>query len=192
MRFSASVHYLHHGTVYNNLSHPPAMYIGPEYQYRRADGSYNTTFVTRYGQGRYALCSQLVSCSIPAQAPKGQIFSSSHTYSSSVLFLSSTGTPLNCPVWCFCSPHLSSICKPDNHYMILSALSMFWLLLYNTAAPLYRNTMKRLKRSTFMMIMAWSNPDTFAEDHLMLLPPAICVLLVVQSELRMYVFEAHN
>jgi linoleate 10R-lipoxygenase len=28
-------------TVYDDLSHPPATYIGPEYQYRRADGSGN-------------------------------------------------------------------------------------------------------------------------------------------------------
>ena len=191
MKFSASAHYLHHGTVYNNLSHPPATYIGPEYQYRRADGSYNTTFVTRYGQGQYALCSQLVSCLIPAQAPKGWIFSSSHTYSSSVLFLSSTGTPLNCPVWCFHSPHLSSICKPDNHYMILSALSMFWLLL---TTQLLRCTEHNEETQKIHVHDGHGliKPDTFAEDRLMLLPPAICVLLVVQLELRMYVFEAHN
>lgn len=40
----------HGGTVYDDLYHPPATYIGAEYQYRSADGSNNNICVPDMGK----------------------------------------------------------------------------------------------------------------------------------------------
>ena len=40
----------HGGTVYEDLHHPPATYIGTEYQYRSADGSNNNICVPDMGK----------------------------------------------------------------------------------------------------------------------------------------------
>jgi linoleate 10R-lipoxygenase len=40
----------HGGTVYEDLPHPPATYIGAQYQYRTADGSYNNICVPDMGK----------------------------------------------------------------------------------------------------------------------------------------------
>ncbi|CAD6961824.1 unnamed protein product, partial [Tilletia controversa] len=36
--------------LYNDLPHPPAMYIGPEYRYRSADGSGNNPHIPELGK----------------------------------------------------------------------------------------------------------------------------------------------
>ena len=36
--------------VYNDLPHPPATYIGKDYQFRKADGSYNNVDVPDMGK----------------------------------------------------------------------------------------------------------------------------------------------
>jgi linoleate 10R-lipoxygenase len=37
-------------TVYNDLPHPPATYIGPKYQWRTADGSFNNPDIPDLGK----------------------------------------------------------------------------------------------------------------------------------------------
>ena len=52
---------------------------------------------------------------------------------------------------------------------------------YVDLAPLYGNDEKRLNKIRRHDGRGLIFPDTFAEDRLMLLPPAVCVLLVLFS-----------
>ena len=52
---------------------------------------------------------------------------------------------------------------------------------YVDLAPLYGNNEKRLNEIRVHDGRGLILPDTFAEDRLMLLPPAVCVLLVLFS-----------
>ena len=52
---------------------------------------------------------------------------------------------------------------------------------YVDLAPLYGNNEERLNKIRVFDGRGLIKPDTFAEDRLMLLPPAVCVLLVLFS-----------
>jgi len=110
---------------------------------------------------------------------------------------SSSSTRPDFPASCFHSRHLSSIRKlhfvfrPSRPVLIDLSKSVFRTShtdvsinetsSYVDLAPLYGNNEETLNKIRVRDGRGLLLPDTFAEDRLLLLPPAVCVLLVLFS-----------
>jgi len=200
-------------TVYDDLSHPPATYLGTQYSYRTADGSYNNISDPKMGKAAepYARSVQQTHALPRNMLPEaGLVFDTllkrekvrapGHLRSSSTVDgygFSSSSTRADFPASCFHSRRLSSIRK------LLFVFRLCRLVLidlsksvfrtshtnvsinetssYVDLAPLYGNNEETMNKIRVRDGRGLILPDTFAEDRLLMLPPAVCVLLVLFS-----------
>ncbi|KAH7870565.1 putative linoleate diol synthase [Lentinula edodes] len=167
--------------LYNDLSHPPATLIGNKYAWRSADGSGNNIGDPDLGKAgaTYARSVQQSHPLSPSELPDpGLIFDTllkrdgfqSHPAGLSSLMFS------------FAALVIHSVFRTSHTDVNINETSS-----YCDLAPLYghnQETQDRVRRKEGLGLL---HPDSFAEDRLLLLPPAVCVLLVLFSRNHNYI-----
>ncbi|KAH7914862.1 heme peroxidase [Hygrophoropsis aurantiaca] len=169
--------------LYNDLSHPPATYIGKEYAFRTADGSNNNPDVPDMGKAGlpYSRSVQQGNAMPKDQMPDaGLVFDT--------LLKRDQFRPhpagLSSLMFSFAALVIHSVFRTDHSNVNINLTSS-----YVDLAPLYGNDQKtqdevRIKNGRGML-----HPDAFAEDRLLLLPPASCALLVLFNRNHNYIAQ---
>ncbi|KAG1746574.1 heme peroxidase [Suillus paluster] len=170
-------------TLYNDLTHPPATFIGPEYQFRAADGSNNNPDAPDLGKAGTPYA-RSVQQSNPL--PRNQMPDAGLVFDTLLRRDKFTEHPqgLSSLMFSFAALVIHSVFRTDHtpgktHINMTSG--------YVDLAPLYGNNQEmqdkvRLKEGRGLLC-----PDVFAEDRLLLLPPAVCVLLVLFNRNHNYI-----
>jgi linoleate 10R-lipoxygenase len=159
--------------LYDDLHHPPATYIGAEYQYRSADGSNNNVCVPEMGKAStpYARSvQQMHPISLDTLPDPGLVFDT--LLKRQKFTMHPAGLSSMMFSWAALVIHTVFRTSQDN-------VSINETSSYVDLAPLYGNDPKALNEIRVHDGRGLMLPDTFAEDRLLLLPPAVCVLLVL-------------
>jgi hypothetical protein len=161
--------------LYNDLPHPAATYIGNQYAWRTADGSYNNVSVPDMGKAGtpYARSVQqahpLPKNSLP---DPGLIFDTllkRDNFAKHPAGLSSL-------MFSFAALVIHSVFRTSHYDVNINETSS-----YVDLAPLYGHNQQAQDKVRVRDGRGLLFPDVFAEDRLLLLPPAVCVLLVLFS-----------
>ncbi|KAI0306151.1 linoleate diol synthase [Multifurca ochricompacta] len=167
--------------LYDDLSHPPATYIGPKYAYRRPDGSFNNITDPSMGKAHepYARSVQQTHPIPRNMLPDaGLVFD---TLLKRRKFVRHPGG-LSSMMFSFAALVIHTVFRTSHKDVNVNETSS-----YVDLAPLYGNDEKTLNKIRVRDGRGLILPDTFAEDRLMLLPPAVCVLLVLFSRNHNYI-----
>ncbi|KAG0693724.1 heme peroxidase [Suillus ampliporus] len=169
--------------LYNDLPHPPATYIGPEYQFRAADGSNNNPDVPGIGKAGTPYA-RSVQQSNPL--PRNQMPDAGLVFDTLLRREKFVKHPagLSALMFAFAALVVHSIFRTDHtpgrgHINMTSG--------YIDLAPLYGNDQETQDKVRIKEGRGLLHPDVFAEDRLLLLPPAVCVLLVLFSRNHNYI-----
>ncbi|KAH7890809.1 heme peroxidase [Phlebopus sp. FC_14] len=168
-------------TLYNDLAHPPATFLGPEYAFRTADGSNNNPDQPDLGKAGtpYARSVQQANPLPTNQMPDaGLVFDTllrrdefrKHPAGLSSLMFS------------FAALVIHSVFRTDHKNVNINMTSG-----YVDLAPLYGNDQATQDKVRIKDGRGLLHPDVFAEDRLLLLPPAVCVLLVLFNRNHNYI-----
>ncbi|KAK2463514.1 hypothetical protein APHAL10511_004265 [Amanita phalloides] len=167
--------------LYNDLPHPATTWIGDKYSYRTADGSYNNIDAPEMGKAGtpYSRSVQQAHPLPRNQLPDpGLVFDTllrreqfvKHPAGLSSLFFSFAALVIHTV---FRTSHRDANFNETSSYVDL--------------APLYGNSQASQYRIRVSDGYGLLYPDSFAEDRLLLLPPAVCVLLVLFSRNHNYI-----
>ncbi|KAG0693723.1 heme peroxidase [Suillus ampliporus] len=169
--------------MYNDLPHPPATYLGPEYQFRAADGSNNNPDVPGIGKAGTPYA-RSVQQSNPL--PRNQMPDAGLVFDTLLRREKFVKHPagLSALMFAFAALVIHSIFRTDHtpgreHVNMTSG--------YLDLAPLYGNDQETQDKVRIKEGCGLVHPDVFAEDRLLLLPPAICALLVLFSRNHNYI-----
>ncbi|KAG1742705.1 heme peroxidase [Suillus paluster] len=170
-------------TLYNDLAHPPATYIGPEYQFRAADGSNNNPCVPGIGKAGTPYA-RSVQQSNPL--PRNQMPDAGLVFDTLLRRKKFVKHPagLSALMFAFAALVIHNIFRTDHtpgrgHVNMTSG--------YLDLAPLYGNNQEMQDKVRIKQGRGLLHPDVFAEDRLLLLPPAVCVLLVLFNRNHNYI-----
>ncbi|EIW79353.1 putative linoleate diol synthase [Coniophora puteana RWD-64-598 SS2] len=167
--------------LYNDLEHPPPTWIGPQYAFRSADGGGNNPDFPDLGRAGqpYARSVQQINPLPRYEMPDaGLVFDTllrrdkfrKHPAGLSSLMFS------------FAALVIHSIFRTDHKDVNINMTSG-----YVDLAPLYGNDQAMQDKLRAKEGRGLLHPDVFAEDRLLLLPPACCVLLVLFSRNHNYI-----
>jgi linoleate 10R-lipoxygenase len=167
--------------LYDDLSHPPATYIGPEYQYRKADGSFNNICDPDMGKSStpYARSVQQLH-----PIPRNTLPEAGLVFDTLLKRKEFVRHPagLSSMMFSFAALVIHTVFRTSHDNVNINETSS-----YVDLAPLYGNNQERLNEIRVHDGRGLILPDTFAEDRLMLLPPAVCALLVLFSRNHNYI-----
>ncbi|KAI9449938.1 linoleate diol synthase [Lactarius psammicola] len=167
--------------LYDDLAHPPATYIGPDYQYRTADGSNNNICDPNMGKANtpYARSVQQTH-PIPRNTlpDPGLVFDTLLKRKEFVRHPAG----LSSMMFSFAALVIHTVFRTSHENVNINETSS-----YVDLAPLYGNNQEIRDKIRVHDGRGLIYPDTFAEDRLMLLPPAVCVLLVLFSRNHNYI-----
>ncbi|ESK84894.1 heme peroxidase [Moniliophthora roreri MCA 2997] len=169
--------------LYNDLCHPPATCIGNKYAWRTADGSFNNVSIPEMGKAGepYARSVQQAHPLSNMELPDpGLIFDTllkrdgfvKHPAGLSSLMFSFAALVIHT---CFRTSHTDVNINETSSYVDLS--------------PLYGHDQDSQDKIRMRDGRGFLFPDVFAEDRLLLLPPAVCVILVLFSRNHNYIAE---
>ncbi|KAJ4469566.1 linoleate diol synthase [Lentinula aciculospora] len=167
--------------LYNDLSHPPATLIGNKYAWRSADGSGNNIGDPDLGKAgsTYARSVQQSHPLSPSELPDpGLIFDTLLKREG----FQSHPSGLSSLMFSFAALVIHSVFRTSHNDVNINETSS-----YCDLAPLYghnQETQNRVRRKEGLGLL---HPDVFAEDRLLLLPPAVCVLLVLFNRNHNYI-----
>ncbi|KAJ7577084.1 linoleate diol synthase [Mycena floridula] len=162
--------------LYNDLGHPPATCIGNKYAWRTADGSFNNVSLPDLGKGNtpYARSVQQIH-----PLPKHELPDSGLIFDTLLKREKFVQHPagLSSLMFSFAALVIHSVFRTSHNDVNVNETSS-----YVDLSPLYGHDQaaqdlvrdKKLGRGYLL-------PDVFAEDRMLLLPPAVCVLLVLFS-----------
>jgi linoleate 10R-lipoxygenase len=161
--------------LYDDLSHPPATYLGPTYQYRRADGSYNNVSdpdMGKAGQPYARSVQQTHPLPLNMLPDAGLVFD---TLLKREKFVRHPAG-LSSMMFSFAALVIHSVFRTSHTKTrpYINETSS-----YVDLAPLYGNNEETFQRIRMGDGRGLLHPDTFAEDRLLHLPPAVCILLVL-------------
>lgn len=169
--------------LYNDLAHPPATYLGNDYKFRSADGSNNNVLAPDMGKAGtpYARSVQQTHPLPRRNMPdSGLIFD---TLLKREGFVKHPGG-LSSLMFAFAALVIHTVFRTSHTDISINETSS-----YVDLAPLYGHNQetqdKVRKRDGYGKL----HKDVFAEDRLMLLPPAVCVLLVLFSRNHNYIAQ---
>ncbi|KAG9313033.1 heme peroxidase [Chiua virens] len=168
-------------TLYSDLPHPPATFIGPEYAFRTADGSNNnpdypdlgkagTPYARSVQQGHYLPRNQLPDAGLVFDTLLRRDEFREHPAGLSSLMFS------------FAALVIHSVFRTDHKNVNINLTSG-----YVDLAPLYGNDQATQDKIRIKDGRGCLYPDTFAEDRLLLLPPATAVILVLFNRNHNYI-----
>ncbi|KAG7444916.1 heme peroxidase [Guyanagaster necrorhizus] len=165
--------------LYNDLSHPPATYIGNEYKFRSADGSNNNILAPDMGKAGtpYARSVQQTHPLPRRDMPDaGLIFDT-------MQFVKHPGG-LSSLMFAFAALVIHTVFRTSHTDISINETSS-----YVDLAPLYGHNQGTQDKVRKYDGYGKLHNDVFAEDRLMLLPPAVCVLLVLFCRNHNYIAQ---
>ncbi|KAA1469100.1 linoleate diol synthase, partial [Dentipellis sp. KUC8613] len=167
--------------LYNDLSHPPPTYLGDEYKYRKADGSFNNISDPNMGKAGTPYAR-----SVQQQHPLPQnMLPDSGLVFDTLLkrdqFVKHPGG-LSSMMFSFAALVIHTVFRTSHKDVSINETSS-----YVDLAPLYGHNEEALDKIRVRDGRGLLYPDTFAEDRLLLLPPAVCVLLVCFNRNHNYI-----
>ncbi|KZV63573.1 linoleate diol synthase [Peniophora sp. CONT] len=167
--------------LYNDLAHPPATQLGDPYNTRQPDGSYNNIDVPNMGKSftPYARSVQQTHPLPPNELPDpGLIFD---TLLKREKFVKHPAG-LNSLMFSFAALVIHTVFRTSHTDPNRNETSS-----YVDLSPLYGHTGDELDKLRVFDGRGMLKPDTFAEDRLLLLPPAVCTLLVLFNRNHNYI-----
>jgi cytochrome P450 len=161
--------------LYNDLPHPSATFIGPKYAWRAADGSNNNVFAPDMGK---------------AGMPYGRSVQQGHPLPRNSLpdaglvfdtLLKREGfvkhpAGLSSMMFSFAALVIHTVFRTSHTDVNINETSS-----YVDLAPLYGHNQEAQDKVRLRDGRGFLKPDVFAEDRLLFLPPAVCVILVLFS-----------
>jgi linoleate 10R-lipoxygenase len=167
--------------LYNDLPHPVTSFVGKGYAWRTADGSNNNIMLPDMGKAGlpYARSVQQANPLPPKDMPDaGLLFDTllrrdkfvEHPAGCSSMMFSFAALVIHSV---FRTSHSDSSINETSSYVDLS--------------PLYGHNQEYQDKVRIRDGRGCIHPDTFAEDRLLLLPPAVCVILVLFSRNHNYI-----
>jgi linoleate 10R-lipoxygenase len=169
--------------LYNDLAHPAATLVGNKYAWRTADGSLNNVDLPDLGKaGTPYSRSVQQGHPLPAnQLPDpGLLFD---TLLRREGFVKHPGG-LSSLMFSFAALVIHSVFRTSHRDVNINETSS-----YVDLAPLYGNNQKDQDLIRIKDGRGKLHPDTFAEDRLLLLPPAVCALLVLFNRNHNYIAD---
>ncbi|PFH51764.1 hypothetical protein AMATHDRAFT_2679 [Amanita thiersii Skay4041] len=167
--------------LYNDLTHPAATCIGNKYAYRTADGSFNNIDAPGMGQAGtpYARSVQQVN-----PLPKNLLPDPGLVFDTLLKRDGFVKHPagLSSLMFSFAALVIHSVFRTSHHDVNINETSS-----YVDLAPLYGHNQAAQDRVRLRDGYGLLYPDCFAEDRLLLLPPAVCVLLVLFNRNHNYI-----
>ncbi|KAG2132772.1 heme peroxidase [Suillus clintonianus] len=170
-------------TLYNDLAHPPATYIGPEFQFRAADGSGNNPDAPNLGKAGTPYARSVQGAN---PLPRNQMPDAGLVFDTLLRREKFTEHPqgLSALMFSFAALVIHSVFRSDHtpgrqHINMTSG--------YVDLAPLYGNdqaTQDKVRNKDGRGLL---HPDVFAEDRLLFLPPSVSVLLVLFNRNHNYI-----
>ncbi|KAH9973470.1 putative linoleate diol synthase [Lactifluus volemus] len=169
--------------LYDDLSHPPATYIGPDFAYRRIDGACNNPGDPDLGKaGRpYARSVQQLH-----PLPRNMLPSADLVFEALLKRRKFVRHPagLSSMMFSFAALVIHTVFRTSND---LDKEHINETSSYVDLAPLYGNDEATLNDIRLFNGRGLLKPDCFAEGRLLLLPPAVCVLLVLFNRNHNYI-----
>ncbi|KAK0488988.1 linoleate diol synthase [Armillaria novae-zelandiae] len=169
--------------LYNDLAHPPATYLGNDYKFRKADGSNNNVLTPDMGKAGtpYARSVQQIHPLPRRNMPdSGLIFD---TLLKRDGFVKHPGG-LSSLMFAFAALVIHTVFRTSHTDISINETSS-----YVDLAPLYGHNQETQDKVRNRDGYGKLHKDVFAEDRLMLLPPAVCVLLVLFSRNHNYIAQ---
>ncbi|OJT01856.1 Linoleate 10R-lipoxygenase [Trametes pubescens] len=167
--------------LYLDLPHPPSTSIGPKYAYRSADGRNNNPDLPNLGRAGmpYARSVQQTHALPRNEMPDaGLVFDT--------LLRREKFVPhpagLSSMMFSFAALVIHTVFRTSHKDVNINETSS-----YVDLAPLYGHNEDAQKKIRVFDGRGLLKPDTFAEDRLLLLPPAVCVLLVLFNRNHNYI-----
>ncbi|KAI6113067.1 heme peroxidase [Pisolithus sp. B1] len=166
--------------VYCDLAHPPATFVG-KFAFRNADGSNNNPDQPDLGQAGtpYARSVQQ-----SGPLPRNQMPDAGLVFDTLLRRDEFRKHPagLSSLMFSFAALVIHSVFRTDHKNPEINLTSG-----YVDLAPLYGNDQATQDKMRIKDGRGLLHPDTFAEDRLLLLPPAVCVLLVLFNRNHNYI-----
>ncbi|KAI6149466.1 heme peroxidase [Pisolithus tinctorius] len=167
-------------TLYYDLAHPPSTFIG-EYAFRTADGSNNNPDQPDMGKAGtpYARSVQQAN-----PLPRNQMPDAGLVFDTLLRRDEFRKHPagLSSLMFAFAALVIHSVFRTDHKRPEINLTSG-----YVDLAPLYGNDQATQDKVRDKKGRGLLHPDAFAEDRLLLLPPAVCVLLVLFNRNHNYI-----
>ncbi|KAK0188989.1 linoleate diol synthase [Armillaria mellea] len=176
--------------LYNDLAHPPATYIGNDYKFRKADGSNNNVLAPDMGKAGtpYARSVQQTHPLPRRNMPdSGLIFDTLLKRDGFVKHpggLSSLMFAFACSRYTHVGATVPCVFRTSHTDVSINETSS-----YVDLAPLYGHNQETQDKVRNRDGYGKLHKDAFAEDRLTLLPPAVCVLLVLFSRNHNYIAQ---
>jgi len=167
--------------LYDDLAHPPATYLGTKYAHRMPDGSYNNICDPTMGKADepYARSVQQQHALPNNMLPDpGLVFD---TLLKREKFVRHPAG-LSSFMFSFAALVIHTVFRTSHRDVTINETSS-----YVDLAPLYGNNEETLNQIRVRDGRGLLLPDAFAEDRLLLLPPAVCTLLVLFSRNHNYI-----
>ncbi|KAF5328311.1 hypothetical protein D9611_014635 [Ephemerocybe angulata] len=167
--------------LYNDLTHPAATSISNKYAWRTADGSYNNIDVPEMGKAGtpYSRSVQQTHALPKNKLPDpGLIFD---TLLKREGFKEHPGG-LSSLMFAFAALVIHSVFRTSHRDPNINETSS-----YVDLGPLYGNSVEDQNRIRVRDGYGTLHPDVFSEDRLLLLPPAVCTLLVLFNRNHNYI-----
>jgi hypothetical protein len=161
--------------LYNDLPHPAATYIGNQYAWRTADGSHNNVSVPDMGKAGTPYA-RSVQQSHPI--PKNSLPDPGLVFDTLLKRDKFEKHPagLSSMMFSFAALVIHSVFRTSHYDVNINETSS-----YVDLSPLYGHNQQAQDRVRVRDGRGLLYPDVFAEDRLLLLPPAVCVILVLFS-----------
>ncbi|KAF8809484.1 linoleate diol synthase [Phlegmacium glaucopus] len=166
---------------YNDLSHPPSTCIGNKYAWRTADGSFNNIDLPDLGKAGTPYCRSVQQSN---QLPRNQLPDAGLVFDTLLKregFVKHPGG-LSSLMFSFAPLVIHTIFRTSHRDPNINETSS-----YVDLAPLYGNNQETQDSIRVRCGRGLLHPDVFAEDRLLLLPPAVCALLVLFSRNHNYI-----
>ncbi|EKM53767.1 uncharacterized protein PHACADRAFT_260261 [Phanerochaete carnosa HHB-10118-sp] len=167
--------------LYNDLPHPPSTYLGQQYAWRTADGSYNNICEPDMGKAGmpYSRSVQQTHPLATRDLPDaGLVFD---TLLRREKFVKHPAG-LSSMMFSFAALVIHSVFRTSHENVNINETSS-----YLDLAPLYGCNQEAQNKIRVRDGRGLLYPDTFAEDRLLLLPPAVAVLLLLFSRNHNYI-----
>ncbi|KAJ7131370.1 linoleate diol synthase [Mycena epipterygia] len=167
--------------LYNDLSHPHSTNIGNQYAWRTADGSFNNVNMPEMGKAGtpYARSVQQAH-----PLPKHELPDSGLIFDTLLKRDGFVKHPagLSSLMFSFAALVIHSVFRTSHADISINETSS-----YVDLSPLYGHNQKTQDRVRHKDGRGMLYPDVFAEDRLLLLPPAVCAILVLFSRNHNYI-----
>ncbi|OCH96232.1 linoleate diol synthase [Obba rivulosa] len=167
--------------LYLDLPHPPETYVGNQYAWRTADGCNNNIAVPEMGKAGtpYARSVQQTHALPRNELPDaGLVFDTLLRREDFVKHPAG----LSSMMFSFAALVIHTVFRTSHTNVSINETSS-----YVDLSPLYGHDAAALEKIRVRNGRGLLKPDTFAEDRLLLLPPAVCVLLVLFNRNHNYI-----